>query len=186
MLQLQSISKTFIAGTHECRAFVRVLDQVSFSLSAGQVVVVGGAAGVGKSTLLRCAAGLVKPDAGVRNCLRDPYDAIHYWPGPHDWRRAAVRAANESRAVHLFDDPAVYAFAGARAEFTALLRRLTVARHAVMIATSLRLHEFATIVPRDTRYYELERGRLCTAAGAPSHPRALVAERAGQRTPIFG
>jgi len=186
MLQLQSISKTFIAGTHECRACVRVLDQVSFTLSAGQVVVVAGAAGVGKSTLLRCAAGLLKPDAGERHCLRDPNDAIHYWPGPHDWRRAGVRAAGESHAVHLFDDPAVDAFAGARAEFTALVRRLTVARHAVMIATSLRLREFATIVPRHTRYYELERGRLCAAAMRPAHAAALVVERADLRTPIFG
>jgi ABC-type sulfate/molybdate transport systems ATPase subunit len=186
MLQLQSISKSFIAGTRDCRAAVRVLDEVSFTVSAGQVVLVGGAAGAGKSTLLRCAAGLLRPDAGARYCLHDSHDTIHYWPGPHDWRRAGVRALAQPCAVHLFDEPSIDAFAGARAELSALLRRLTIARHAVMIATSLPLREFATLVPRHARYYNLEEGRLRAVAVCMPRATSMLAERAEQRAAIFG
>jgi len=186
MLQLQAISKTFFAGACDCRAAVRVLEDVSFTVSAGQVVVVGGASGAGKSTLLRCAAGLLRPDAGSRHCLRDASDAVHYWPGPHDWRRAGVRAATQTHAVHLFDDPSIDVFAGARAELSALLRRLMLARHAVMIATSLPLREFAAVVPRQARYYQLERGRLRAVPVAPPTAAFAQPQLAEQRVPIFG
>jgi heme ABC exporter ATP-binding subunit CcmA len=41
-----------------------VLDEVSFSLQAGQILVVTGPNGAGKTTLLRCIVGADRPDAG--------------------------------------------------------------------------------------------------------------------------
>jgi ABC-type sugar transport system ATPase subunit len=41
-----------------------VLDEVSFSIEAGQHTVILGSSGCGKSTLLRIIAGLMRPDAG--------------------------------------------------------------------------------------------------------------------------
>jgi heme exporter protein A len=43
---------------------LRVLDAVSASVTAGQLLLVTGANGSGKSTLLRCLAGLLQPEAG--------------------------------------------------------------------------------------------------------------------------
>lgn len=185
MLQLQSISKTFNAGAGQCRATVRALDSISLTVSGGQVVIVRGAPAAGKSTLLRCAAGLLTPDAGSRHCPTDAPSAVHSWPGPHDWRRAGVRATTHAPAVHLFDEPIFDSLAGERAQFAALLRRLTLARHSVLIATSLPFRDFVAVLPPHARFYRLAQGRL-HAAGAASRAVSLAAESAEHRASIFG
>jgi NitT/TauT family transport system ATP-binding protein len=45
-----------------------VLDDVSFTVGAGEVVAIVGPSGCGKSTLLSILGGLLWPVAGVRNC----------------------------------------------------------------------------------------------------------------------
>ncbi|MEO6354021.1 MAG: ABC transporter ATP-binding protein [Oxalobacteraceae bacterium] len=57
MLELRHISKSY--GNRG-----RVLDDVSYTLAAGEFVAVMGESGVGKSTLLNLIAGLDTPDAG--------------------------------------------------------------------------------------------------------------------------
>ena len=42
-----------------------VLDRVSFSLLPGDMKIILGASGAGKSTILRLILGLLKPDAGA-------------------------------------------------------------------------------------------------------------------------
>jgi polar amino acid transport system ATP-binding protein len=56
LLALEGISKRF--GSHT------VLDNVSLSVEAGEVVAIIGRSGSGKSTLLRCVNGLAVPDSG--------------------------------------------------------------------------------------------------------------------------
>lgn len=65
MLQLivESLSKRY--GTR------RVLTDLSFEARAGSVLVVAGPNGVGKSTLLRCLAGLERPSGGRARWLED-------------------------------------------------------------------------------------------------------------------
>ena len=43
----------------------RVLSDINFSVSPGQAVAIVGESGVGKSVLLKCLIGLVKPDVGT-------------------------------------------------------------------------------------------------------------------------
>jgi ABC-type Fe3+/spermidine/putrescine transport system ATPase subunit len=56
MLQVQHLSKSF--------GSTRALNEVSFTLEAGQTLAIIGPSGCGKSTLLTLIAGLVPPDAG--------------------------------------------------------------------------------------------------------------------------
>ncbi|MCV6592468.1 MAG: ATP-binding cassette domain-containing protein [Silicimonas sp.] len=59
VLDLSDLSKSFAGGA------VRVLDGVSLSLAAGEVVALTGESGSGKSTLLHMAAGLEPVDSGA-------------------------------------------------------------------------------------------------------------------------
>ena len=55
-VELRSVTKSF--GAH------RVLDNISLKLDPGQVVVLLGANGAGKSTIMRCLSGIVMPEQG--------------------------------------------------------------------------------------------------------------------------
>ncbi|GAC1694839.1 MAG: hypothetical protein NVS9B3_13040 [Gemmatimonadaceae bacterium] len=59
-----ALAKTFRAGVAGCSLTARALCGVSLVLRRGEVTVLSGPAGGGKTTLLLCAAGLLRPDAG--------------------------------------------------------------------------------------------------------------------------
>ena len=70
MLEVTDIAKHYRTGNGQ----VRALDGVSLTVAAGQLVVVQGASGCGKTTLLLAAGGLLRPDAGhVLIDGADPY-----------------------------------------------------------------------------------------------------------------
>ena len=57
-----------------CKAFkgTQVLNQVSFSVDAGEIVSLLGQSGAGKTTILRCITGLERADSGT-NCVDGRY-----------------------------------------------------------------------------------------------------------------
>jgi branched-chain amino acid transport system ATP-binding protein len=57
-------SSLTISGIHAAYGAVRVIDDVSFKVSGGETVVLLGTNGNGKSTLMKCIMGIVRPSAG--------------------------------------------------------------------------------------------------------------------------
>jgi branched-chain amino acid transport system ATP-binding protein len=57
-------SKLTLTGIHAAYGAVRVIDDVSLKIDAGETVVLLGTNGNGKSTLIKCIMGIVRPKAG--------------------------------------------------------------------------------------------------------------------------
>ena len=57
MIEVKNLSKSF--------AEKMILSDISFSIPSGQIVAIVGKSGAGKSVLLKCLIGLIKPDKGT-------------------------------------------------------------------------------------------------------------------------
>ena len=57
-------SSLTISGIHAAYGAVRVIDDVTFKVGGGETVVLLGTNGNGKSTLMKCIMGMVRPSAG--------------------------------------------------------------------------------------------------------------------------
>jgi branched-chain amino acid transport system ATP-binding protein len=68
-------SSLTIAGIHAAYGAVRVIDDVSINVGAGETVVLLGTNGNGKSTLMKCIMGLVQPSQGS---IVAEIDGIHH------------------------------------------------------------------------------------------------------------
>lgn len=63
-LELRGVARSFRAGIRGCSANVSVLTDVNLTVDSGEIVGVIAGPGTGKTTLLLCAAGLLRPDVG--------------------------------------------------------------------------------------------------------------------------
>ena len=68
-------SSLTISGIHAAYGAVRVIDDVSVKVGAGETVVLLGTNGNGKSTLMKCIMGIVRPSAGS---IVAEIDGIHH------------------------------------------------------------------------------------------------------------
>ena len=68
-------SSLTIAGIHAAYGAVRVIDDVSITVDAGETVTLLGTNGNGKSTLMKCIMGIVRPSAGS---IVAEIDGIHH------------------------------------------------------------------------------------------------------------
>jgi phospholipid/cholesterol/gamma-HCH transport system ATP-binding protein len=81
-----------------------VLDDVSFKVWRGELLVILGSSGSGKSTILRLAIGLLKPDEG--QVLIDGEDITNY--EEEDLNRVRKKMGMDFQAGALFDSLSVY------------------------------------------------------------------------------
>ena len=82
-------SQTFSVGAGACLASAEVLRGVDLELPAGESVAVLGPSASGKSTLMLCAAGLLKPESGELKWFGDSSRAaaahrVRYYCSPAD------------------------------------------------------------------------------------------------------
>ena len=68
-------SSLAIAGVHAAYGAVRVINGVSLGIGAGEIVVLLGTNGNGKSTLMKCIMGIVRPSAGS---IIAEIDGVHH------------------------------------------------------------------------------------------------------------
>jgi len=68
-------SSLTIAGIHAAYGAVRVIEDVSLTIGAGETVVLLGTNGNGKSTLIKCIMGMVQPNAGS---IIAEIDGVHH------------------------------------------------------------------------------------------------------------
>jgi branched-chain amino acid transport system ATP-binding protein len=68
-------SSLTIAGIHAAYGAVRVIEDVSLNIGGGETVVLLGTNGNGKSTLMKCIMGMVRPSAGS---IIAEIDGIHH------------------------------------------------------------------------------------------------------------
>lgn len=88
LLELNAVSKQF--------GHNRVLDKVSLTVNAGEVIVILGPSGCGKSTLLRTLNGLEPIQGGEIRFDGEPLDAST------DWQRLRQRIGMVFQSYHLF------------------------------------------------------------------------------------
>jgi len=80
VIEFDSVSKSF--GKHE------ILASVSFRLESRQILAILGPSGIGKTTLLRLAAGTLKPDSGQVRIQKPRIGFIFQEPRLLPWRTA--------------------------------------------------------------------------------------------------
>ena len=104
-LEVIGLHKQFTAGFGSCLATNAVLRGIDLELERGETVAIAGAAGSGRSTLLLCLAGLLRPNNGVVRWFGDETrDAAirctrHYLSAEH----LGARDDSPGARIHLVD-----------------------------------------------------------------------------------
>jgi ABC-type multidrug transport system ATPase subunit len=138
-LEVRALTKRYVAGLGSCSIRADVLRGIDLSVYAGEAVAVVGGASAGKSTLLLCAAGLLRPDAGAVRWFDESSTAAaalrstFYFAGVRGGR-GVRRLAYVRPHVHLVD--AIERLdAGQVTRFAAWVSRRRAAGDAVMISS---------------------------------------------------
>jgi ABC-type Mn2+/Zn2+ transport system ATPase subunit len=180
-ISLQRISKRFEAGGAGCRASVLAVREVSLEAGPGDRVGIVGRAGSGKSTVLLCAAGLLKPDCGsIRwfdrwSGVAPPHERIAYLD--RTGRPGSRFGAGELHSVprlYLFDDPLRAIDGAGYAVLARWLDLLCERGHCVIIAS----RESSAVEPLVSEIVELRCGARIEAprAAGGGATRVRVAE----------
>ena len=166
-LALRGISKTYTAGIRGCSATVRVLRDLDLDVSGGEVVGVYAPPASGKTTLLMCAAGLLRPDRGSVA-----------WFGCAAKRDGAI----PDGIAYVSDRPFPYAFLSVReaVEYAAIVRDLPLSDHAARVSETLEHTKLAAVAHRRVDALDgAQTSRLALASALLARPRLLVVDDLG-------
>ena len=166
-LALRGISKSYSAGIRGCSATVHVLRDLDLDLSCSEIVAVRAAPAAGKTTLLMCAAGLLRPDRGT----------VSWFAGPP--RRDAATPVG---IAYVSDRPFPYAFLSVReaVEYAAIVRDLPLADHHSRVSEALELTNLAAVAHRRVdALVGPQLARLALASALLARPRLLVVDDVG-------
>lgn len=171
-LELRGIRKRFVVGAGECRAAAEVLRGVDLVVGCGECVVIAGAIGSGKSTLMLCAAGLLTPDAGELTWFGSASRAVTrrrvlY----HHVRADLVRAGCADEAhLHLVDIAAL----PNDAALAAWIEQRRARGDTVVMTT----RDATSISLPGARVHALRAGRVqCAGSAMPAHARVAETTR---------
>lgn len=173
VLSVRSLSKIYRVGLRGCTASARALDDVHLEVRRGEVVAIVGAANAGKTTLLRCAAGLLSPDDGTieRGHLADVRAITKFVESPIELVR--LRFTHDRWDLAIVDN--VDAVRGDVAGAFALLATARQARQSGS-AVLLAARDAQVVAQVADRVLLLERGRLVAAGVSATPSAARVAE----------
>ena len=166
-LALRGVSKSYTAGIRGCSATVRVLRDVDLDVAAGEFVGVHAAPASGKSTLLMCAAGLLRPDRG----------SVSWFGGVS--RRDGTTPSGIS---YVSDRPFPYAFLSVReaVEYAAIVRDLPLGDHAARVSETLEHTSLSAVSHRRVDALDgAQLSRLALASALLSRPRLLLVDDLG-------
>jgi len=173
VLSIRSLSKIYRVGLRGCTASARALDDVELEIRRGEVVAIVGAANAGKTTLLRCAAGLLSPDDGTieRGHLADVRAITRFVESPVELAR--LRSAEDRWDLAIVDNvDLVRGDVGSAFALMAAARQARQSGGALLLAA----RDAQVVAHVADRVHVLERGRL-TRTNVPATPSAArVAE----------
>ena len=173
VLSVRSLSKIYRVGLRGCTASARALDDVQLEVRRGEVVAIVGAANAGKTTLLRCAAGLLSPDDGTidRGHLADVRAITRFVESPVELVR--LRFAEDRWDLAIVDNvDAVRGDVGSAFALLAAARQARQSGGALLLAA----RDAQVVAHVADRVLLLERGRLVGASMPASPSAARVAE----------
>jgi ABC-type multidrug transport system ATPase subunit len=108
MLSMRGVCKSYHSGVRGCSATVAVLRDVDLDVRAGEVVAIAAGPTSGKTTLLMCAAGLLRPDRGTiswiggmpsRDLLTKPHGIAYAGDRPFPYAFLSVRETLEYASI---------------------------------------------------------------------------------------
>ena len=166
-LALRGISKTYSAGIRGCSATVHVLRDLDLDVASGEIVALQAPPAGGKTTLLLCAAGLLRPDRGSIS-----------WFGCSARRDGAV----PDGIAYVSDRPFPYAFLSVReaVEYAAIARDLPLSNHAARVSETLEQTNLSAVAHRRVDSLDgAQASRMALATALLVRPRLLVIDDLG-------
>lgn len=164
-LVMCGVWKSYDAGVRGCSATVSVLRDVHLDVASGEIVGIAAAPASGKTTLLMCAGGLLRPDRGL----------VSWFGGPP--RRDA--SARPEGIAFAGDRPFPYGFLTIReaVEYAAIVRDLPLHDSAQRVADALERTALAAVAHR--RVDSLDGNalaRLALATALLARPRLILVD----------